>query len=57
MCSRFGGTVLTGCWGLYTILDECTLREIITRDVAAGRRQLDVVMIGAYEAPQFSGDT
>jgi sorbitol/mannitol transport system substrate-binding protein len=37
----------------YTILDEGTLREVTTRDVSAGGRQFDVVMIGPYEAPQF----
>src|SRR3954452_5312227 len=37
----------------YTILDEGTLREVTTRDVAASGRQFDVVMIGPYEAPQF----
>jgi sorbitol/mannitol transport system substrate-binding protein len=37
----------------YTILDEGTLREVTTRDVAAGGRQFDVVMIGPFEAPQF----
>jgi sorbitol/mannitol transport system substrate-binding protein len=37
----------------YTVLDEGTLREVTTRDVAAGGRQFDVVMIGPYEAPQF----
>jgi sorbitol/mannitol transport system substrate-binding protein len=37
----------------YTLLDEGKLREITTRDVAAGGRQFDVVMIGMYEAPQF----
>jgi hypothetical protein len=52
-----GGTVLTGSWGRYTILDECTLREVTTRNVAPGGRQLDVVMIGPYEAPQFGSDT
>jgi polyol transport system substrate-binding protein len=40
----------------YTILDEGTLREVTTRDVAAGGRQFDVVMIGPYEAPQFGRD-
>jgi sorbitol/mannitol transport system substrate-binding protein len=40
----------------YTILDEGTLREVTTRDVAAGGRQFDVVMIGPYEAPQFGKD-
>jgi sorbitol/mannitol transport system substrate-binding protein len=37
----------------YTVLDEGTLREVTTRDVAAGGRQFDVAMIGMYEAPQF----
>src|SRR3954453_3936028 len=37
----------------YTVLDEGTLRQVTTRDVAAGGRQFDVVMIGPYEAPQF----
>ena len=40
----------------YTILDEGTLREVITSDVPAGGRQFDVVMIGPYEAPQFGKD-
>src|SRR3954463_180520 len=37
----------------YTILDEGTLRQVTTRDVAAGGKQFDVAMIGAFEAPQF----
>jgi polyol transport system substrate-binding protein len=41
----------------YTILDEGTLREVITSGVTpAGGRQFDVVMIGPYEAPQFGQD-
>jgi sorbitol/mannitol transport system substrate-binding protein len=41
----------------YTILDEGTLREVITRDVTADRaRQFDVVMIGPYEAAEFGND-
>src|SRR4029079_9226837 len=40
----------------YTILDEGTLREVITSGVAAGGRQFDVVLIGPYEAPQFGRD-
>jgi sorbitol/mannitol transport system substrate-binding protein len=40
----------------YTILDEGTLREVITSDVARSGRQFDVVMIGPYEAPQFGAD-
>jgi sorbitol/mannitol transport system substrate-binding protein len=37
----------------YTVLEEQTLREIVTRDVGASGEQFDVVMIGMYEAPQF----
>ncbi len=37
----------------YTVLDEGTLRQVTTRDVAAGGKQFDVTMIGPYEAPQF----
>jgi sorbitol/mannitol transport system substrate-binding protein len=37
----------------YTVLEEGTLRQVTTRDVAAGGRQFDVAMIGMYEAPQF----
>src|SRR4051794_5376149 len=37
----------------YTVLDEGTLRQVTTRDVATGGRQFDVAMIGPYEAPQF----
>jgi sorbitol/mannitol transport system substrate-binding protein len=40
----------------YTVLDEGTLRQVTTRDVAAGGRQFDVAMIGMYEAPQFGSD-
>jgi sorbitol/mannitol transport system substrate-binding protein len=43
----------TGIKVNYTILDEGTLRQVTTRDVAAGGRQFDVAMIGPYEAPQF----
>jgi sorbitol/mannitol transport system substrate-binding protein len=46
-------TKKTGIKVKYTILDEGKLREIVTRDVGAGGRQFDVVMIGPYEAPQF----
>jgi sorbitol/mannitol transport system substrate-binding protein len=40
----------------YTILDEGTLREVTTRDVAERGREFDAVMIGPYEAPQFGRD-
>src|SRR3954469_18818116 len=43
----------TGIKFNYTVLDEGTLRQVTTRDVAAGGRQFDVAMIGPYEAPQF----
>jgi sorbitol/mannitol transport system substrate-binding protein len=37
----------------YTILDEGKLREVTTRDVGAGGKSFDAVMIGMYETPQF----
>lgn len=40
----------------YTILDEGTLRELVSSDLAAGGHQFDVVMIGPYEAPQYAKD-
>ena len=46
-------TAETGITVEYTILEEQTLREIVTRDVGASGQQFDVVMIGMYEAPQF----
>ena len=46
-------TAKTGIKVNYTVLDEGTLRQVTTRDVAAGGRQFDVAMIGPYEAPQF----
>jgi sorbitol/mannitol transport system substrate-binding protein len=46
-------TKKTGIKVNYTVLDEGTLRQVTTRDVAAGGRQFDVAMIGPYEAPQF----
>src|SRR5436190_2450870 len=49
-------TAQTGIKVNYTVLDEGTLREVTTRDVAAGGRQFDVAMIGMYEAPQFGSD-
>ena len=49
-------TAQTGIKVNYTILDETTLRQVTTRDVAASGRQFDVAMIGAYEAPQFGKD-
>src|SRR6266700_7700102 len=35
----------------FVTLDENTLRDQVTKDVAAGGGQFDVVMIGPYEAP------
>jgi sorbitol/mannitol transport system substrate-binding protein len=49
-------TAKTGIKVNYTVLDEGTLREVTTRDVAAGGRQFDVAMIGMYEAPQFGSN-
>jgi sorbitol/mannitol transport system substrate-binding protein len=46
-------TAETGINVEYVILEEQTLREIVTRDVGAGGQQFDVVMIGMFEAPQF----
>jgi sorbitol/mannitol transport system substrate-binding protein len=46
-------TAKTGTKVNYTVLEEGTLRQVTTRDVAAGGRQFDVVMIGPFEAPQF----
>jgi sorbitol/mannitol transport system substrate-binding protein len=40
----------------YTILDEGTLRELVTSDLTARAGQFDVVMIGPYEAPQYAKD-
>jgi sorbitol/mannitol transport system substrate-binding protein len=40
----------------YSVLEEGTLREVTTRDVAAGAGQFDVIMLGPYEAPQFGND-
>lgn len=49
-------TNATGIAVNYTFLEEQTLREIVTRDVGAGGEQFDVVMIGAFEAPQFGAN-
>ena len=46
-------TEQTGINVNYVVLEEQTLREIVTRDVGAGGEQFDVVMIGMFEAPQF----
>jgi sorbitol/mannitol transport system substrate-binding protein len=46
-------TKKTGIKVKYTILDEGKLREVTTRDVGAGGKSFDAVMIGMYEAPQF----
>ncbi|GAA1225019.1 ABC transporter substrate-binding protein [Pseudonocardia alaniniphila] len=40
----------------YTILDEGTLREVVTSGEGTEDRRYDVVMIGPYEAPQFGRD-
>ncbi len=40
----------------YTILDEGTLRELVTSDLTSRAAQFDVVMIGPYEAPEYAQD-
>lgn len=40
----------------YTILDENTLRELVSSDLAAHNHQFDAVMIGPYDAPQDAKD-
>lgn len=37
----------------YTILDDNTLRELLTSDMASHSDDFDVVMIGPYEAPEY----
>lgn len=49
-------TAETGIEVNYSVLEEGTLREVVTRDVGAGGQQFDVVMIGMYEAPQFGAN-
>src|SRR5262249_50640865 len=46
-------TAKSGIKVKYTILDEGKLRQVTTRDVGAGGKAFDAVMIGPYEAPQF----
>lgn len=46
-------TADTGIEVNYTVLEEGTLREVVTRDVGASGDQFDVVMVGMYETPQF----
>ena len=46
-------TKKTGIKVNFTLLPEGELRQVTTRDVAAGGKQFDAVMIGMYEAPQF----
>jgi sorbitol/mannitol transport system substrate-binding protein len=38
----------------YVTLDENTLRDQVTKDIAAGGGQFDVVMIGPYEVPTWA---
>jgi sorbitol/mannitol transport system substrate-binding protein len=49
-------TAETGISVNYSVLEETTLREVVTRDIGASGEQFDVVMIGAYEAPQFGAN-
>ena len=49
-------TAETGINVNYSVLEEGTLREVVTRDIGASGEQFDVVMIGMYEAPQFGAN-
>ncbi len=49
-------TAETGITVNYSFLEEGTLREIVTRDAAAGGDQFDVVMVGMYDTPQFGAN-
>jgi sorbitol/mannitol transport system substrate-binding protein len=49
-------TAETGIDVNYSVLEETSLREIVTRDIGGGGEQFDVVMIGPYEAPQFGAN-
>jgi sorbitol/mannitol transport system substrate-binding protein len=49
-------TAETGIKVNYSVLEEGTLREIVTRDIGGGGEQFDVVMIGPFEAPQFGAN-
>ncbi|MEM9131779.1 MAG: sugar ABC transporter substrate-binding protein [Actinomycetota bacterium] len=49
-------TAETGITVNYTILEEQTLREITTREVATEGEQFDVVQIGMFETPQFGAN-
>ena len=49
-------TAETGINVNYSVLEETTLREVVTRDIGASGEQFDVVMIGMYEAPQFGAN-
>ena len=49
-------TAETGIKVNYSVLEEGTLREVVTRDIGASGEQFDVVMIGMYEAPQFGAN-
>src|SRR5918995_8293 len=49
-------TAETGINVNYSVLEEGTLREIVTRDIGGGGEQFDVVMIGPFEAPQFGAN-
>jgi sorbitol/mannitol transport system substrate-binding protein len=40
----------------YTILDEGTLRDVVSSDLPDLGRNFDAVMIGPYEAPQYGRD-
>jgi sorbitol/mannitol transport system substrate-binding protein len=49
-------TAKTGIRVNYTVLDEDTLRQVTSQDLAAGGPEFDVVMISSYDAPQQGRD-
>jgi sorbitol/mannitol transport system substrate-binding protein len=49
-------TAKTGIRVNYTVLDEDTLRQVATQDLAAGGQEFDAVMISSYDAPQQGRD-
>ena len=51
-------TAETGIEVNYTLLDEATIRQLVTREVGGGETDeegnFDVVMVGLYDTPQFA---
>lgn len=49
-------TAKSGIGVEYSILEESTLRQILSRDFPAGDVDFDVIMLGMYEAPLFGAN-